>query len=103
MKHNGRQRGDLNSHRHVQGPSRKLPTNAGQGTRNQNEPTSTTFGSHAPHDAHFFIHDSIVFWRRTFFCNCMRPYSRASAVGGQPGTYTSTGTMRSQPRTTEYE
>jgi NADH-quinone oxidoreductase subunit B len=23
-----------------------------------------------------------------------------SAVGGQPGTYTSTGTMRSQPRTT---
>jgi hypothetical protein len=31
----------------------------------------------------------------------MIPYSKASAVGGQPGTYTSTGTMRSQPRTTD--
>ncbi|OZA04858.1 MAG: hypothetical protein B7X95_08640 [Methylophilaceae bacterium 17-44-8] len=30
----------------------------------------------------------------------MMPYSKASAVGGQPGTYTSTGTIRSQPRTT---
>ena len=41
--------------------------------------------------------------RRILFCSCKIPYSSASAVGGQPGTYTSTGTMRSQPRTTEYE
>jgi len=39
--------------------------------------------------------------RRIFFCSCRIPYTSASAVGGQPGTYTSTGTMRSQPRTTE--
>lgn len=38
-----------------------------------------------------------------FFCSCKSPYNKASAVGGQPGTYMSTGTIRSQPRTTEYE
>lgn len=38
-----------------------------------------------------------------FLCNCSMPYNSASAVGGQPGTYRSTGTMRSHPRTTEYE
>src|SRR5690606_9374533 len=42
-----------------------------------------------------------VLLRRIFFCSCRIPYTSASAVGGQPGTYTSTGTMRSQPRTTE--
>src|SRR5690606_32154088 len=42
-----------------------------------------------------------VLLRRIFFCSCRMPYTSASAVGGQPGTYTSTGTMRSQPRTTE--
>lgn len=36
-----------------------------------------------------------------FLCSWSMPYSRASAVGGHPGTYRSTGTMRSQPRTTE--
>src|SRR5690606_19809450 len=41
--------------------------------------------------------------RRIFFCNCRVPYTRASEVGGQPGTYTSTGTALSQPRTTAYE
>ena len=37
---------------------------------------------------------------RILFCSCSIPYNSASAVGGQPGTYTSTGTTRSQPRTT---
>src|SRR5207247_348796 len=40
---------------------------------------------------------AIVCVRRIFCCSWMIPYSRASAVGGQTGTYTSTGTMRSQP------
>ena len=46
---------------------------------------------------------AIVFVLLILFCSCTIPYSSASAVGGQPGTYTSTGMMRSQPRTTEYE
>ena len=46
---------------------------------------------------------AIVWVRWIFFCSWMSPYTSASAVGGQPGTYTSTGTMRSQPRTTAYE
>jgi hypothetical protein len=29
---------------------------------------------------------AIVLVRLILFCNCMMPYSRASAVGGQPGT-----------------
>ena len=29
---------------------------------------------------------SIVPVRRIFFCNCRMPYTKASAVGGQPGT-----------------
>ena len=29
------------------------------------------------------------------------PYNNASADGGHPGTYTSTGTIRSHPLTTE--
>ena len=41
--------------------------------------------------------------RLIFFCSCSSPYMSASAVGGQPGTYMSTGTMRSHPRTTLYE
>ena len=44
---------------------------------------------------------AIVSVRRIFCWSCKMPYTSASAVGGQPGTYTSTGTMRSQPRTTE--
>src|SRR5215469_4884382 len=43
---------------------------------------------------------AMVLVRRIFFCNWMMPYRSCSALGGQPGTYTSTGTMRSQPRTT---
>ena len=31
-------------------------------------------------------HRSIVPTRRIFRCSCITPYSRASAVGGQPGT-----------------
>ena len=37
------------------------------------------------------------------FCNQIKPYINASAVGGHPGTYTSTGITLSQPRRTEYE
>ncbi len=29
---------------------------------------------------------AMVCVRWIFFCSCIRPYSRASAVGGQPGT-----------------
>src|SRR5690606_13932000 len=49
----------------------------------------------------FTHYRAIVLVRRIFFCSCRSPYSSTSADGGQPGTYTSTGTMRSQPRTTE--
>lgn len=38
-----------------------------------------------------------------FLCKINKPYNSASAVGGQPGTYTSTGTILSHPLTTEYE
>ena len=34
-------------------------------------------------------------------CNCIKPNNKASAVGGQPGTYVSTGKILSQPLTTE--
>jgi len=35
---------------------------------------------------------------RTFFWSCSRPYSSASAVGGQPGTYMSMGTCAARAR-----
>ena len=38
-----------------------------------------------------------------FFWSWRIPYSSASADGGQPGMYISTGIIRSQPRTTAYE
>lgn len=37
------------------------------------------------------------------FCNWITPNINASAVGGHPGTYMSTGIILSQPLTTEYE
>ena len=37
----------------------------------------------------------------TLPCSCNKPKIKASAVGGQPGTYTSTGKILSQPLTTE--
>ena len=42
-------------------------------------------------------HRMMALLRLILFCSWMMPYSNASAVGGQPGTYTSTGTMRSHP------
>ena len=36
----------------------------------------------------------------TCACSLRRPYIKESGVGGQPGTYTSTGTTRSTPFTT---
>ena len=33
--------------------------------------------------------------------SCIKPNNKASAVGGQPGTYVSTGKIRSHPLTTE--
>ncbi len=51
-----------------------------------------------------FLYQSVVFlFLLIFLCSCKNPYSSASAVGGQPGTYRSTGTILSQPLTTEYE
>src|ERR671919_1025421 len=42
-----------------------------------------------------------VFWKcATCSCSFNRPYISESGVGGQPGTYTSTGTTRSTPLTT---
>src|SRR6185436_10735885 len=39
-----------------------------------------------------------VFWKcPTCSCNLSKPYISESGVGGQPGTYTSTGTIRSTP------
>ena len=35
-----------------------------------------------------------------FFCSSSRPWKRASGRGGQPGMYTSTGTILSTPLTT---
>ena len=51
----------------------------------------------------FCIYLSIFPSLLIFFCSCKMPYSKASADGGQPGTYMSTGTTLSQPLTTEYE
>ena len=38
-----------------------------------------------------------------FSCNLRIPCSSASGRGGQPGTYTSTGTIWSTPLVTQYE
>ena len=35
---------------------------------------------------HFRYHIWMLRWRFIFFWICISPYSRASAVGGQPGT-----------------
>src|SRR5262245_17406581 len=44
---------------------------------------------------------SPVFWKcATCSCSFSSPYISESGVGGQPGTYTSTGTTRSTPFTT---
>src|SRR5919109_626897 len=44
---------------------------------------------------------SPVFWKcATCSCSFSSPYISESGVGGQPGTYTSTGTTRSTPLTT---
>ena len=48
----------------------------------------------------FYYKEVVLF---IFLCNINKPYNNASAVGGQPGTYTSTGTILSHPLTTEYE
>lgn len=42
---------------------------------------ATTESSH-----HFSNHSLVVCVLAIFFCSCMMPYSRPSAVGGQPGT-----------------
>jgi hypothetical protein len=42
----------------------------------------------------------VTFVRLIFLCSWCMPYNRASTVGGHPGTYTSTGTILSTPRTT---
>jgi hypothetical protein len=55
------------------------------------------------HNVYFRYQTTPFLLLRIFLCSCSIPYSRASAVGGQPGTYRSTGTIRSHPRTTEYE
>ena len=39
------------------------------------------------HATAYLVHHSCVFLLRwIFFCSCRMPYSRPSAVGGQPGT-----------------
>lgn len=49
---------------------------------------------------YLFTKTNVFFERAIFFCNCNKPYNKASAVGGHPGTYTSQGTILSHPLTT---
>lgn len=56
-----------------------------------------------PNCRHLRYHIRLLFVPRIFRRSMCMACSNASAVGGHPGTYTSTGTTRSHPLTTLYE
>lgn len=49
---------------------------------------------------YFLYHILVILVILIFLCSWKMPYMSASLVGGQPGTYTSTGTILSHPLTT---
>ena len=49
------------------------------------------------------MHKNKINLIKIFFCNQIKPNINDSADGGQPGINISTGIIRSQPLSTEYE
>src|SRR6266403_1090699 len=64
------------------------------------DPRARVGGRHAPPGSDAALRFPVFWNSSTWVWSLSSPYIRESGVGGQPGTYTSTGTTRSTPFTT---